>query len=401
MNLKARVGARIAELRQAAGYTQQELSTKSGLDSATLSKIETGKRNLTLETLQDLLSALDVSPKCFFGTADFETVPGVMKENAIGDSEAFVLEEGSSGLRVCFPCGRHVASALFPGMRKETVVKVVGSLRKALAQAEVGRDAVGDGEVAPATALMAHAVAECFLAIAHRYPRENPSDVWRYLVYRAFLDPLNHPPCNRGKDFDQSWKRTSGWALEQIVALHYGAFLQRHDITLTSYTSNREREPIIKLMGLTGTVIPDKVDQFLLGQRNGKCVPIGVIHMKSSVAERRTDDVPASRAVIEAGYVSLFVTMDCKDTPSEHPRNRGEYGEPGPRASDKRKDIENEGHFSAVFSFNSNTKESPSNTPSGCRIMRVDFSNPDDAFTKFIIRRWQQLQKSRSRRSRL
>src|SRR5260370_379471 len=36
MNLKARIGARVQELRQAKGWTQQELGAEAGLDPATI-----------------------------------------------------------------------------------------------------------------------------------------------------------------------------------------------------------------------------------------------------------------------------------------------------------------------------------------------------------------------------
>jgi hypothetical protein len=43
------------------------------------------------------------------------------------------------------------------------------------------------------------------------------------------------------------------------------------------------------------------------------------------------------------------------------------------------------GPLTAVFSSNSQTIESPARTESGCRIIRVDFSNPDDTFSRFIL----------------
>src|SRR5262249_44749573 len=122
-------------------------------------------------------------------------------------------------------------------------------------------------------------------------------------------------------------------------------------------------------------------------------IPLGVIHLKSSLAERRTDDVPASQLVMSKGFISLFITLDTKDTPSSTPVNKGEYGralvydneKKQWKGSEKRKDIEINGLFSAVFTFNSRTVESPETTPSGCRIIRVDFSNPDDKLARMIL----------------
>ncbi len=95
---------------------------------------------------------------------------------------------------------------------------------------------------------------------------------------------------------------------------------------------------------------------------------------------------------MKQGYLSLFVTLDTKDTPSPIPVNKGEYGpalvydkKGKSKGSEKRKDIEEKGLFSSVFSFNARTIESPPRTKSGCRIIRVDFSNPDDKFSRFIL----------------
>jgi hypothetical protein len=147
-------------------------------------------------------------------------------------------------------------------------------------------------------------------------------------------------------------------------------------------------------MELEGQIPLDKIDLFILARQDDSMVPIGIIHGKSSLAERRTADAPASQLVMSRGYLSLFVTLDMKEKAlSPTPINEGEYGpalvhddQTGrSKGSEKRKDIEEKGLFSAVFSFNARTIESPPSTKSGCRIIRVDFSNPDDKFSRFIL----------------
>ena len=115
----------------------------------------------------------------------------------------------------------------------------------------------------------------------------------------------------------------------------------------------------------------------------------GVIHVKASFAERRTDDVPMSTALVEAGYTSPMWTMDCKSGPSATPVNRGELGAvlsatTDPRSA-KRKDIEDDGYFSACFSYNQNTIPTPAEQTARARIIVCDFQNPNDAFGQFII----------------
>ena len=106
--------------------------------------------------------------------------------------------------------------------------------------------------------------------------------------------------------------------------------------------------------------------------------------MKASLAERRTDDLPLSMLLVENGYLSVFWTMDCKSFPAKRPANRGEYGKATGKRSDKRRDVEEHGHFSAGFSYNRSTL--PTVDPKAkARIHLCDFSNPDDAFSKFLL----------------
>ncbi|MBL8799728.1 MAG: helix-turn-helix domain-containing protein [Planctomycetia bacterium] len=392
MNLKARVGARIGELRQAKGLTQQELAARAAIDAATLSKIESGRRNITLSTLNDLLTALDVSPRHFFASDAFSVQPaGPADSGTIIDSEHLRFREVAGALSVHFPCGQYDAVVTFPSMKRAVVAEAILAMRDGLHRAELP----AAGDTSSQQTLMSQAIADSFLKIGYAYPRTNPSDIWRYIIYRAFIDPLNHPTSNARKDFQQSWKRTSGWALEQILDRHYGEHLAAQSVSITSFRSNAERAPLLKLMGLAGKVPADKVDQFILGRIKDDPIPLGVLHVKTSLAERRTDDVPASRAIQDAGYLSIFVTMDAKDTPSPQPRNRGEYGQPGTNASQKRLDVELDGSFSAVFSFNANTVSSPERTPSGARIMTVNLANPADAFSAFILDRWRRVRQER------
>ncbi|MFJ5924871.1 helix-turn-helix domain-containing protein [Kitasatospora sp. NPDC092948] len=56
--LAARIGLRLRELRTARGLSLSELARRSGVGKATLSELESGRRNPTLETLYALTTAL-------------------------------------------------------------------------------------------------------------------------------------------------------------------------------------------------------------------------------------------------------------------------------------------------------------------------------------------------------
>jgi transcriptional regulator with XRE-family HTH domain len=63
------IGKRISEIRLKNDQTQQDIEFLTGIDSAEVSKYESGKRNLTLKTLMKFAVALQVHPKELF---DFE-----------------------------------------------------------------------------------------------------------------------------------------------------------------------------------------------------------------------------------------------------------------------------------------------------------------------------------------
>ena len=232
-------------------------------------------------------------------------------------------------------------------------------------------------------------VANAFLKAVELWPHANPSDIWWFLVYRAYCDQYNHPSEHSRLDFSQSWKRTGGWALERILERHYGPALAKHGINLVIADSERKKRLIAEI-DVHHRIEADKIDVILTVGNDDNEKLIGVVHVKASFAERRTDDVPMSEALVKAGYISPLWTMDCKSTPAQNPINQGELGEVYTETgkdnrSAKRKDIEDDGYFSACFSYNKNTIPTPSEYNARARIFVCNFSDPNDAFTNFIV----------------
>lgn len=64
------VGMNIREIRKKKQLTQEELSEKSGLQTSFLAGVERGERNITLETLDKILSGLEVDVKTIFSFND-------------------------------------------------------------------------------------------------------------------------------------------------------------------------------------------------------------------------------------------------------------------------------------------------------------------------------------------
>lgn len=65
-DLQKYIGRKISEIRLRNNQTQQDIEFLTGIDSAEVSKYESGKRNLTLKTLMKFASALQVHPKELF-----------------------------------------------------------------------------------------------------------------------------------------------------------------------------------------------------------------------------------------------------------------------------------------------------------------------------------------------
>src|SRR5438445_7340246 len=111
MSLQVLIGERIRHLREARQLTQEALAAMARSDAATLSRIETGKQNLTAETLGLYLVALNVTPKEFFGGKTFANALTANPDDPDSiNSERFSLEEVGGGSRVHFRSGKHQAS---------------------------------------------------------------------------------------------------------------------------------------------------------------------------------------------------------------------------------------------------------------------------------------------------
>ena len=79
MDLKT-IGERIKELRLKNSMSQEEFAEKIGLDRSYICRIESGQKNLTLETLIKICEGLNVSLKELF---EFESVDKVLADNDI------------------------------------------------------------------------------------------------------------------------------------------------------------------------------------------------------------------------------------------------------------------------------------------------------------------------------
>jgi transcriptional regulator with XRE-family HTH domain len=71
MNIKDKVGQRIKELRNELGLSQEALANKAGVDRTYVTDVENGRRNISVELLEKLIIALEVSVQEFFSAISF------------------------------------------------------------------------------------------------------------------------------------------------------------------------------------------------------------------------------------------------------------------------------------------------------------------------------------------
>ncbi|QMW06363.1 helix-turn-helix domain-containing protein [Spirosoma foliorum] len=60
-DIKEKVGTQIKEARKSKGMTQKELGDKLGVSDSTVTQYESGKQNLTIETLHKIAEAIGVT----------------------------------------------------------------------------------------------------------------------------------------------------------------------------------------------------------------------------------------------------------------------------------------------------------------------------------------------------
>ena len=65
-NIKKQIGARIKQLRQQKGLSQEQFAEKLGIATRTLCGIEIGKNFFTADTLENILNTLEVTPQDLF-----------------------------------------------------------------------------------------------------------------------------------------------------------------------------------------------------------------------------------------------------------------------------------------------------------------------------------------------
>jgi transcriptional regulator with XRE-family HTH domain len=374
---------RIKQIREESGITIEEVEKALILGPGWISRFESGEIIPSIDILLALTKAIGVNLTDILKEIDYKDVNSSVRRNIFAEADGV-------NLNIHFEYAEYDAIYKLRRATHFQYEAVLKELRNGLSRLA---DTDNKEEQSIKTdSLKTDSLVKTYIKAVNIWPDANPSDLWWFLLYRAYCDPYNHPAQYARLNLEQSWKRTAGWALEEVLIRHYGEYLLKKGIKMF-IARNEEKERLTSSFNISERIEPDKIDVLLTGKlSNGSEKCFGVVHVKSSFAERRTDDVPLSKALIEKGYASPLWTMDCKSSPSENPINRGELGVALSgeidRRSAKRKDIEEDGYFSACFSYNNNTIPTPNDQDVVSRIYVCDFRNVNDHFTRFLISEW-------------
>lgn len=72
MDIKLKVGQRIRELRKELELSQEALAYKAEVDRTYVTDVESGRRNVSVEILERLIKALEISIAEFFNSKEFK-----------------------------------------------------------------------------------------------------------------------------------------------------------------------------------------------------------------------------------------------------------------------------------------------------------------------------------------
>ncbi|MFK4305072.1 transcriptional regulator with XRE-family HTH domain [Paenibacillus sp. RC254] len=96
--LRKQMGTRIRAIRNAKGLTQQKLAEIAGLDYRYIGALERGERNFSIDTLEKVLTALNVSISELMFSKEHMTKDETIRQEAIDEFVALTsrLNEGAN-----------------------------------------------------------------------------------------------------------------------------------------------------------------------------------------------------------------------------------------------------------------------------------------------------------------
>ena len=370
----------LVQLRKGGQITQGQLAKALKTDQSTVSKVESMERRLDLMELHDWLSALGANHEQFIREVGW-------LQAKIDTSMPAVPMPGRAALRTEHGVAGTAIEMAWQGQRREVfIANLLPDGYLALeSQITAIYQRLNNGEGGKNRQAIFEALALAF----HNFPDVNPSDLYHHVVYRLYLREYTKTQA------DRSWVRAGGEALELFLQEHYNSVLAEQGVKLLWLSNDTLKQAALAEMGITSQVGGSKLDIALYGRtRVGGWRIFGGIHVKASLAERVSDDVPCSLVMMGVGMVSYLLTLDAKSFPPPNGDlvNRGELGSIN-APSDKRAYIESHGSFDACFSYNLRTVPSGTATASGKRIYTSTFNPRTDPLPGIVLAAYQNAQR--------
>lgn len=177
--LVIQIMARLRTLREAAGITEAELEERLILGPGWVSRIESAQAVPTVDVLLVMLDEIGGSPSDLFDELEID-------ESGAELQRVLFAEPEGNDLLIRFRYTDHDATFRLPDAKLTDFEEVLATLRNRLA------DLVNPG--AEEGAIKTDAVARAFLTAVKKWPQTNPSDIWWFLIYRAYCDPSTTRP---------------------------------------------------------------------------------------------------------------------------------------------------------------------------------------------------------------
>jgi transcriptional regulator with XRE-family HTH domain len=362
--------AALVNARTERNITQVMLAERLGQHQSYVAKVEGLERRLDVIELFDWLQGLEYEPQSFFQDIgwfprDGKVIPLPLR-NRVRESQHGVFQQ--------LVWEGQIKEVSLEGISAEQYLTVENYVVELFSALNLPNSRLKNRE----------AIAQALEFAVDYLPDLNPSDIYQHIIYRFYLREYKRSTP------EQSWVRAGGEALELFIERRYSSLLQGCGIRLRALISAKDKGQALREMGLTGKVGDSKLDVALYGYRNDEWIIFGGVHSKASLAERVSDDVPCSEAMMRSGLVSFLYTFDSKSfpPPAGDLVNRGELGSIS-QPSDKRRYIEEHGSFDACFSYNLRSAPSPEVTPSGKRIFVCSLKPEEDIFPSQVIDAWE------------
>ncbi len=360
----------LVNARSQRNITQVMLAQRLGQHQSYVAKIEGLERRLDIIELFDWLQGLDYEPQKFF--QDIGWFPG--ENRVIPLPLKGSIRKHKNGIFQQLVWEGQIKEVFLEAITETQYLKVEEYVSNLFAGLNVSRPKLKNRE----------AITQALEFAVNELPDLNPSDIYQHIIYRIYLREY------RKSKPEQSWVRAGGEALELFIERRYSPVLESYEISIKALLSSKAKAEVLKEMGLAGKVGDSKLDLVLYGNYEGQKVVFGGVHSKASLAERVSDDVPCSEAMMKQGFTSFLYTFDSKSfpPPAGDLVNRGEMGT-NEQPSDKRRYIEEHGSFDACFSYNLRTIPSLKSTPSGKRIFVCSLKPAEDVFPSKIVAAWE------------